>query len=81
MKLNELIYNKVAKQYGLSPKVIEEIHRLNWKFIKDKIEELPLKEDITEEELNKLRLSFHIKGLGTLYTTKELITYLKERHG
>lgn len=81
MKLNELIYNKVAKQSGLSPRVIEEIHRLNWKFIKDKIEELPLKEDITEEELNKLRLSFHIKGLGTLYTTKELITYLKERHG
>lgn len=81
MKLNKLIYNKVAKQSGLSPRVIEEIHRLNWKFIKDKIEELPLKEDITEEELNKLRLSFHIKGLGTLYTTKELITYLKERHG
>lgn len=81
MKLNKLIYNKVAEQSGLSPKVIEEIHRLNWKFIKDKIEELPLKEDITEEELNKLRLSFHIKGLGTLYTTKELITYLKERHG
>ena len=81
MKLNELIYNKVAKQSGLSPRVIEEIHKLNWKFIKDKIEELPLKEDITEEELNKLRLSFHIKGLGTLYTTKELITYLKERHG
>lgn len=81
MKLNKLIYNKVAKQSGLSPRVIEEIHRLNWKFIKDKIEELPLKDDITEEELNKLRLSFHIKGLGTLYTTKELITYLKERHG
>lgn len=77
MRLNEIIYQKVSQETGIPKEVIKEVYVQNWKFIKEKVESLPLKDNIN---IDGLRTSFNIKGLGNLYTTKELVTYLKERY-
>lgn len=77
MRLNEIIYQKVSQETGIPKEVIKEVYVQNWKFIKEKVESLPLKGNIN---IDGLRTSFNIKGLGNLYTTKELVTYLKERY-
>lgn len=42
-----------------------------FKFIKVSIENLPLKEDLTEEQFNKLKTNFNIPKLGKLHCTWE----------
>ena len=39
-----------------------------WKYIKENIEVLPLKESISEDEFNNLKVSFNIPSLGKLST-------------
>ena len=49
--------------------IVDKYYKVYWEFIKKKIEELPLKEPLTEQEFSKLRKSFNIKGIGKLYCT------------
>lgn len=51
---------------------VEEIlttYKAYWKFIRNKIEELPLKEDLTEEKFSKLKTNFNIPKIGKLHCT------------
>lgn len=56
----------VSKDLGISPDVVEKVYRAYWLYIKTTIEALPLKEDLTEEELSKLRTNFNVPSLGKL---------------
>ena len=76
--MNKEIYNKVAKELSLPPKVIEEAYRSFWRFIKSKISELPLEEITTKEEFDNLRTNFNIPSLGKLSCTYEKIENRKK---
>ena len=41
----------VSKDLEISPDVVEKVYRAYWLYIKTTIKALPLKEDLTEEEL------------------------------
>lgn len=60
------LYKEVAEEMGLPERVVELAYRSYWKFIKKTIEELPLKEDLSEEEFAKLKTNFNIPSLGKL---------------
>lgn len=68
MKTN-CIYKEVAEEHGLSPEIVEKIYVSFWEFIRNKIEVLPLKQDISECEYDSLKTSFNIPHLGKLYCT------------
>lgn len=70
--------NRIAIELGLPPDVVEEAYNAYWKFIRTKIEELPLKEDLGEEEFNALRTNFNIPNLGKLSCTYERYKVKKE---
>lgn len=76
--LNE-IYEQVAKDLGLEPEVVKAAYRSQWQFIRNTIEALPLKEELSEEEFSQLRTSFNIPSLGKLYTTDEKVRRAKRR--
>ena len=76
--MNKEIYNKVAEELAISPKVIEEAYRSFWRFVKTKISELPLEEISTKEEFEKLRTNFNIPSLGKLSCTYEKIENKKK---
>lgn len=76
--LNE-IYEEVAKELGLDPKVVKAAYQSQWQFIRNTIEALPLKGELSEEEFSQLRTSFNLPSLGKLYTTSEKVKKAKRR--
>lgn len=51
---------------NLPVEVVEYAYKSYWKFIRKTIQELPLKEDLSEEEFAKLKTNFNIVSLGKL---------------
>lgn len=73
------IISKVAEDSGLSKEFVDKVYKSYWLTIKEKIKELPLKEDLTEEEFNRLRTNFNIPSLGKLYVTYDSWKGMKRR--
>ena len=63
------IFEKVSWELNISVKVVEYAYKSYWKFIREKIKELPLKDIKDEEEFLKLRTNFNIPSLGKLGIT------------
>lgn len=70
-----MIYSEAIKQVsielGLPPKVVKEAYESYWTFIRNNIKALPLKEDLSKEEFDKLRTNFNVPSLGKLSVTWE----------
>ena len=83
MMLN--LYKKVAEEMNIPVEVVEFAYKSYWKFIRKTIQELPLKEDLSEEEFNKLKTNFNIVSLGKLSCTydryKRIILREKYKNG
>lgn len=60
------VYKKVATDLNIDEKLVKKVYIAYWQYIKDCIQKLPLKENLTEEEFNKLRTHFNISSLGHL---------------
>lgn len=71
------IAKEVSSKLGLPRQVILNVYKSFWEFIKDTAEELPLKEDLTEEDFNDLKLNFNLPYIGKLYCNYD--TYVKTK--
>ena len=60
------IYKKVADELNLPEELIKNTYKAYWRFIRDSIESLPLKENLSEEDFSKLKTNFNIPSLGKL---------------
>ena len=60
------LYKLVAEELNIPVEVVKEVYKSYWRFIKSTIQELPLKEDLSEEEFLKLKTNFNIVSLGKL---------------
>ena len=61
--------NKLSKELDIPIETLVRIYKAYWKFIKSTIEELPLKEELSQENFNKLRTNFNLSNLGKLSCT------------
>lgn len=73
------ILEKVSKELNIPEEVVDRAYKSYWEFIKEKIQSLPLKEDISEEEFSKLRTNFNIPALGKLTCTYDRMLGVKKR--
>lgn len=73
------IIKKVSEELNLPNDVVDRTYKSYWLFIKQHIQSLPLKENITEEEFNKLRTSINIPSLGKLCVTWDRLIGCKKR--
>lgn len=79
------VVEELSRELGLPENVIIKAYKAYWKFIKEKIEGLPLKSGVLDEEaFNKTKKSFNIAGLGKLHcfdynTYNKMITNYKRR--
>lgn len=73
------IISKVSQETGIPVKVVDLAYKSYWKFIKQEIQALPLKGDISEEEFNSLRTNFNIPSLGKFYLTWDRVQGCKKR--
>lgn len=78
-----MIYSEAIKQVstelGLPPKVVKEAYESLWTFIRNNIKALPLKEDLSKEEFEKLRTNFNIPSIGKLSCTYDRMIGVKKR--
>lgn len=81
----EDIYNKVATELNLDVSIVKETYKSYWKTIRDLIQELPLKDDLSEEQFKELKVNFNITRLGKLCVSydrykgvKKKFNYFKE---
>lgn len=68
MKTNDAI-RIASEELGIPFEVASKAYSMTWEFIQTKMKELPLKEDLTEEQFNALRPNFNIPELGKFYVT------------
>ena len=73
------LYNKVANEMNIPVEVIELAYKTYWKFIKKTIQELPLKEDLSEEEFAELKTNFNIVSLGKLTCNYDRYKKVKQK--
>lgn len=78
-----MIYSEAIKQVsielGLPPQVVKEAYESYWTFIRNNIKALPLKEDLSKEEFDKLRTNFNVPSLGKLSCTYDRFIGIKKR--
>lgn len=74
------IISAVSKELDIPREVVDLAYKSYWKFIKQTIQELPLKEDINEEEFSKLRTNFNIPSLGKMVCTYDRMMGVKKRY-
>lgn len=58
------IAKKVAEELNLPQELVEHTYRSFFLFIRDKIQSLPLKDELPESEFSKLRTNFNVPSLG-----------------
>ena len=75
----EDILNKVATDSNIPVEVVRLAYKSYWKFIRQTIQSLPLKDNLSEEEFSKLRTNFNIPSLGKLSCTFDRMTRVKKR--
>ena len=73
------IIGKVSQEMGIPLEVVDTAYKSYWKFIKQTIQSLPLKDDISEEEFAKLRTNFNIPSLGKLTCTFDRMMGVKKK--
>lgn len=73
------IIGKVSEEMNIPLEVVDAAYKSYWKFIKQTIQSLPLKDDISEEEFAKLRTNFNISSLGKLSCTFDRMMGVKKR--
>lgn len=90
MTYNQIV-QKVADELKLPTNIVRDTYKAYWQFIRNFVENLPLKEDLNEQEFNQLKTNFNIPSLGKLCCTidryrgvKKKFQYIKnlrEKHG
>lgn len=73
------IMQKVSENIGISTEVVDKAYKAFWLYIKNSVQELPLKEELTEEEFLNLRPNFNIPSLGKLTCTYTRYKGVKEK--
>lgn len=63
------IVSKVAKEVNLPEEVVLKTYNAYWRFIRESIQQLPLKDNLSEEEFKLLKTNFNIPSIGKLACT------------
>lgn len=75
----EQIIESVANELQLPVDLVRKTYKAYWQFVRDTIQQLPLKDDISEEEFRKIKTNFNIPSLGKLYCTRDRYLRVKKR--
>lgn len=73
------VIKKVSEELDIPEKIVDRVYKSYWLFIRNTIKDLPLKNNLSEEEFLKLRTNFNIPSLGKLHCTYERLLNMKKR--
>ncbi len=78
MKYPDIVH-ELSKEMSLKEEVIDTIYKSFYNFIRESITNLPLKEELSEEEFNNLKTNFNIPAIGKLHCTYERYLKMKKQ--
>lgn len=78
MKYSEIV-STVSRELNIPEEVVILAYKSYWEFIRSTIQNLPLKDNLTEEEFLKLKTNFNIPSLGKLTCTFDRMKGVKNR--
>ena len=70
----------VANKLELPQEVVKEAYESYWKFIRQIISELPLKDELRKEKNKKKRTNFNMPSIGKLSCTYARYKAIKDRY-
>lgn len=73
------IISKVSGDLNISPDIVDKAYKAFWLYIRDSIQSLPLKDDLTEEEFGNLRPNFNVPSLGKITCTYRRYVGVKDK--
>lgn len=73
------IVKALSEELNISEEVVDAAYKSFYAFMREVIVDLPLKEDLTEEEFNNLKTNFNLPALGKLHCTYERYLGMKEQ--
>ena len=73
------ILKEVSIELNIPVEVVKEAYESYWLFIRQSIVALPLKQDLSIDDFNKLKSNFNIPSLGKLSCTYVRMVGVKER--
>ncbi len=71
---------KVSAELGLPKELVGKTYRAYWRVIREHISALPLKEDLTDEEFQKLQPNVNIPSIGKFHVTLDRYKRLKKSY-
>lgn len=74
------IIREVSKETGIPSDIVDKCYKAYWKTIREHIERLNLKEDLSEEDFLKQKTNINIPSLGKLSCTYERYRTIRERY-
>lgn len=74
------IIAKVSKELNLPQNLVDKTYKAYWRAVKEHISELPLKDDLTDEEFKKLKPNVNIPSIGKLYVTLDRYQRVKKKY-
>lgn len=74
------IVAEIAKRLNLPRELVDKTYRGYWRAIKEHIEALPLKEDVSEEEFVRMQPNVNIPSLGKLNVTFKRYKALRQSY-
>lgn len=75
----DLAISGASHELGLPSEIVGKVYRAYWLALKQVVQALPLKEDLTDEDFSKLRTSFNIPSLGKMFVTWDRYQGVKNR--
>jgi len=73
------IVTELSQELEIPEEVVNYAYKSFFEFIRETIVSLPLKDELSEEDFNRLRTNFNIPSLGKLHCTYERYRGMKER--
>ena len=78
MTLNEIIA-KVSTELDLPEDLVRKTYSEYWSYIRNTIEDLPLKNNLTQTDFSELRTNINVPSLGKINCTYERYIGMKKR--
>lgn len=75
----KMLIHKIGLEFNLRDDHVRKIISSPYKFTREKITALDIKEDLTEEEFNELKTNFRYPYIGKLYTNFKICEKIKKQ--
>jgi hypothetical protein len=78
VRYQELL-EQVSNELKIPIEVVKEAYLSYWKFVKSKIAELPLDEELSEDQFKELRTNFNVPSIGKLTCTYDRFLRVRKK--